>query len=115
MKRKTDTALRAFVERLLNPSDLGHAATPEIRDAAREALGLPAVETTALATARRRAQWVEQVMEQAQVFASAWSLVGGPFDAGDGLELANEEKAQLRALVAQAPVHAKEEHGVSHA
>jgi hypothetical protein len=42
---------------------------------------------------------VEQIMEQAQVFASAWSLVGGPFDTGDGLERAEEEKERLRALL----------------
>ncbi|WP_367863935.1 hypothetical protein [Pseudomonas nitroreducens] len=26
---------------------------------------------------------ISSVMDQAQVFASAWSLVGGPFDNGD--------------------------------
>lgn len=42
---------------------------------------------------------IESIMEQAQVFASAWSLVGGPFDRGDGLEAAECEKANLRALL----------------
>lgn len=42
----------------------------------------------------------EQIMEQAQVFASAWSLVGGPFDSGDGLERAEQEKDELAAMVA---------------
>jgi predicted nucleotide-binding protein len=37
--------LRAFALRLLTPEDLGYAATPEIRDAARQALGMPRVET----------------------------------------------------------------------
>ena len=41
---------------------------------------------------------VEKLMEQAQVFASAWSLVGGPFDGGDQLDQAEEEKNQLRKL-----------------
>ena len=41
----------------------------------------------------------ETVMEQAQVYASAWSLVGGQFDDGSMLGTANEEKAALRALV----------------
>ena len=42
---------------------------------------------------------VDQIMEQAQVFASAWSLVGGRFDAGDGMENADAEKAELRTMV----------------
>jgi hypothetical protein len=40
-----------------------------------------------------------KIMEQAQVFASAWSLVGGPFDAGQMHEDAIEAKAELRAMV----------------
>jgi hypothetical protein len=43
---------------------------------------------------------IDAVMEQAQVFASAWSLVGGVFDHGDALETAEQEKANLRALLA---------------
>ena len=31
----------------------------------------------------------EKIMEQAQVFASAWSVVGGPFDGGDAMEAAS--------------------------
>lgn len=38
-------ALRHTLQRLLDPEDLGHAATPEIRDMARVALGRPATET----------------------------------------------------------------------
>lgn len=49
----------------------------------------------------------EDVMAQAQVFASAWSLVGGRFDSGDALHDANEAKKQLeqmiRAMVDAAP------------
>lgn len=41
----------------------------------------------------------EEVMEQVQVYASTWSLVGGPFDAGDTLERAQGEKAKLKLLV----------------
>ncbi|SFK45856.1 hypothetical protein SAMN04244574_00692 [Azotobacter beijerinckii] len=44
-------------------------------------------------------EWVGQVMTQAQVFASAWSLVGGRFDAGDGLKHAEEEKRRLREML----------------
>lgn len=47
-------------------------------------------------------KYVEQIMEQAQVFASAWSLVGGRFDFGNALDDANEAKDELRALVARA-------------
>ena len=34
-----------FARRLLSPEDLGHAVTPEVRDLAREVLGLPRTET----------------------------------------------------------------------
>ena len=37
--------MRAFIERLLSPEEFGHAVTAEVRDAAREALGLPKCET----------------------------------------------------------------------
>lgn len=40
-----------------------------------------------------------EVMEQAQVFASAWSLVGGPFDSGKMLADAEEAKEELRRMV----------------
>jgi hypothetical protein len=42
---------------------------------------------------------VNAIMEQAQVFASAWSLVGGRFDFGGGLQVAEQEKTNLRALL----------------
>lgn len=41
----------------------------------------------------------EQLMEQVQVFASAWSLVGGPFDSGQALENAEEAKEELREMI----------------
>lgn len=42
---------------------------------------------------------IEDVMEQAQVYASAWALVGGPFDQGNQLEVANAEKSNLEDLL----------------
>ncbi len=42
-----------------------------------------------------------KIMEQAQVFASAWSVVGGPFDGGDAMEVATQEKDELRRMVAE--------------
>ncbi|MDF3932971.1 host nuclease inhibitor protein [Pseudomonas citronellolis] len=42
---------------------------------------------------------VDAIMEQAQVFASAWSLVGGPFDQGNALESAEEAKAELYEML----------------
>lgn len=50
------------------------------------------------------AAWIDRVMEQAQVFASAWSLVGSRFDKGDGLERAEAEKTALRRMLEHAPV-----------
>ena len=42
---------------------------------------------------------IKAIMEQAQVFASSWSMVGGPFAADDQLERAEEEKAELKKHV----------------
>ncbi|MEF2116108.1 host nuclease inhibitor protein [Pseudomonas aeruginosa] len=42
---------------------------------------------------------IEQIMDQAQVYASAWSLVGGQFDQGNLLEQANLEKQLLLEMV----------------
>jgi hypothetical protein len=42
---------------------------------------------------------VKAIMEQAQVFASSWSMVDGPFAAEDQLERAEEEKAALQEMV----------------
>lgn len=42
---------------------------------------------------------IDTLMEQAQVFASAWSLVGGKFDSGDQLESAEDEKSLLEEMV----------------
>ncbi|WP_425221754.1 host nuclease inhibitor protein [Pseudomonas sp.] len=41
----------------------------------------------------------DQLMEQVQVYASAWALVGGPFDQGNALELAEEEKEATRDMI----------------
>ena len=37
----------------------------------------------------------ETLMAQAQVFASAWAIAGSSFDTGDGMEVAEQEKAIL--------------------
>jgi hypothetical protein len=42
---------------------------------------------------------VKAIMEQAEVFASSWSMVGGPFAADDQLERAEEEKSELKNLI----------------
>lgn len=42
---------------------------------------------------------IEMLMEQAQVYASAWSLVGGVFDKGDQLRVAEDEKARLEDML----------------
>ncbi|CAB3899748.1 hypothetical protein [Achromobacter deleyi] len=46
-------------------------------------------------------QEIEAIMEQAQVFASAWAFFGGPFDNGSGLEQAERERSNLRALLSK--------------
>ncbi len=45
---------------------------------------------------------IKAIMDQAQVFASSWSMVGGPFAADDQLERAEEEKTELKKLVTSA-------------
>lgn len=47
--------------------------------------------------------WINTAMEQAQVFASAWSLVGGCFDTGFALTDAEQAKAELRAMLYTRP------------
>ena len=45
---------------------------------------------------------VKSIMEQAQVFASSWSMVGGPFAAENQLAIAREEETELKRLVVAA-------------
>ncbi|EPS1221645.1 hypothetical protein ACVBR5_000871 [Burkholderia cenocepacia] len=42
---------------------------------------------------------IDAIMDQAQVFASAWSMIGGVFDHGDAQCNAEQERADLRALL----------------
>lgn len=57
----------------------------------------------AIAQEPQSTEWVDKVMSQAQVFASAWSLIGGKFDRGGELENAEQQKAELRAMLYAAP------------
>lgn len=43
----------------------------------------------------------EELMEQAQTYASTWASVGGPFDDGNTLARAEEEKDKFWSLVEQ--------------
>ena len=40
-----------------------------------------------------------EILEQAQVFASAWSLVGSRFDSGNEIDNANEQKECLKQML----------------
>jgi hypothetical protein len=42
----------------------------------------------------------DKLMEQAQVFASAWSLIGGQFDDGSMHDSSLKEKEELRSMIA---------------
>ena len=44
---------------------------------------------------------LDALMGPAQVFASSWSLVDGPFDNGDQMEPAKRGKADLRQMLEQ--------------
>lgn len=52
---------------------------------------------------------IDEIMSQAQEFASGWSIVGGRFDGGDALEIATESKAMLRNMIAAALADARRE------
>lgn len=43
---------------------------------------------------------IEKLMTQAQVFASAWALVGSRFDQGGEIDNANAQKEDLRKMIA---------------
>lgn len=42
---------------------------------------------------------IREIMEQAQVFASTYSLVGGCFDDGSKMQQSNDEKVELERLI----------------
>ena len=52
--------------------------------------------------------WIDAVMAQAQVFASAWSLVGGRFDYGSAIDDAEQAKEALRAMLYNHPQPAQQ-------
>ena len=68
-------------------------------------IGAPQPEAQAVAAADVQ-EAVNTIMEQAQVFASAWSLVGGRFDSGNGLADAEDAKLELRSLVRSLALYA---------
>lgn len=49
-----------------------------------------------------RSDALDPIMDQVQVFASTYALVGGSFDDGSRMEQSNEAKAALRAMIARA-------------
>lgn len=53
-----------------------------------------------------RAEWLGKVRKQAQVYASAWALVGSRFDQGAELENANHQGEELMRLVDAGPASA---------
>ena len=46
-----------------------------------------------------KSELTDGIMDQAQVYASSWSLVGGIFDNGEMLEDAQAAKVELRGMV----------------
>ena len=45
---------------------------------------------------------ISDIMEQAQVFASCYSLVGGRFDDGSKMQQSREEETELRRMISNA-------------
>jgi hypothetical protein len=52
---------------------------------------------------------LQEIMTQAQVFASAWSLVGGRFDGGNAMDEAEVAKNELYQMVAEALAQPQQE------
>ena len=52
---------------------------------------------------------LQEIMTQAQVFASAWSLVGGRFDGGNAMDEAEVAKNELHQMVAEALAQPQQE------
>ena len=52
---------------------------------------------------------LQEIMSQAQVFASAWSLVGGRFDGGNAMDEAEVAKNELHQMVAEALAQPQQE------
>lgn len=52
---------------------------------------------------------LQEIMSQAQVFASAWSLVGGRFDGGNAMDDAEVAKNELRQMIAEALAQPEQE------
>ena len=50
----------------------------------------------------KEAMKLREIMEQAQVFASAWSLVGGRFDGGNAMHDAEVAKRVLHRMIEEA-------------
>jgi hypothetical protein len=100
---RAQSAISYTILALSNGNDLTYAkaclesaltAIKQALEDIKQALATPVQEPVA---------WVDSVMEQAQVFASAWSLVGGRFDFGNGFEDAEQAKAELRAMLTTPP------------
>lgn len=52
---------------------------------------------------------IDEIMEQAQVFASGWAMVGSRFDDGGALDEAEGSKVVLRYMIAAALAEARRE------
>jgi hypothetical protein len=93
-----DEALKLALEALActdsEPGSRAFEREEEAITAIKEALAQPEQEPVA---------WVDSVMTQAQVYASAWSLVGGRFDDGNAIDDAEDAKKELRAMLAAPP------------
>ena len=57
----------------------------------------------------KEAMKLQEIMSQAQVFASAWSLVGGRFDGGNAMDEAEVAKNELYQMVAEALAQPQQE------
>ncbi len=99
----TDT-LKLALEALESCSGAPHWEELQLTvTAIKQALAAQPAPTVQSAERGEPVEWIDSVMEQAQVFASAWSLVGSRFDFGSGFEEAEQAEAELRAMLATPP------------
>jgi hypothetical protein len=111
--RGDDAHLVRCIKALISMNDAGALVPHGIGGHARSLLSAAAVRLSRASSSRAEVEreWkegVDAIMGQAQVFASAWSLLGGRFDDGSAMETAEDEKGCLRMMVENALLAAAE-------
>lgn len=112
-----DSAFESWYDQYLLDAPVHQGAKQKARDAYAAGMGERAATAPPKAVpltdeqSRLATEAVNEVMAQAQVFASAYSLIGSRFDGGNAQYDSDEEKAELRAMVVSLAYEAA--HGIT--